>query len=395
VKGWQFTALDAVALTVLLAHRGKWRPYLVIPCLLYMLAILMSVLQSRFPMLAGSYFIQYARAFIVFLAVAKIAVAEEGEKALLRGLVLGLCVQAVYALMARAGGALQTGGSLGHQNLLGFVSHMALMPALASMLAGRWTKMSFAGVVAGAIIVVLTASRATIAFSAVGVAVTMLVCLSLRFSGHKLSVGAAAIALLLVCVPVAMSTLERRFALQDTSFFEEDREREAFAKAAMLMLEAKPMGVGPNHYVFVANTEGYSEQAGVIWAAGSRSTNVHNSYLLIAAESGYFGIFTFLILLGSALFYAFGSAIRFRKQAGSEIFVGLGAAILATSLHGLYEWMYVVFPSQYLFAATLGLIAGLRSRYVSEEKARAKLRRAKSSSPQPSFMPSDPQAEPA
>jgi hypothetical protein len=57
--------------------------------------------------------------------------------------------------------------------------------------------------------------------------------------------------------------------------------------------------------------------------------------------------------------------------------------------------MYVVFPSQYLFAATLGLIAGLRSRYVREEKARAKLRRAQTSSPQPAFMPPVPRAEPA
>lgn len=393
VKGWQFTALDAVALAVLLSHKGRWqRGYLILPFLAYMLMVALSVLQARFGALAMSYLVQLIRVFLVFLAVAKVAMSEEGERALLRGLVLGLCVQAIYAVMAKAGGALQTGGSLGHQNLLGFVSHLALMPALALLLTGRGTKMGLAGVIAGALVVVLTASRATIAFSAIGLAVTLLLCMGLRFSSRKMGVGVAAFVILLACIPLANATLEQRFAVQNTSFFEEDRERDAFANAAYSMLDAKPFGVGPNHYVFIANTEGYSERAGVTWAAGSRSTNVHNSYLLIAAESGWLGMIAFLVLLGAALAYAFGSALRFRKQAGSEIFVGLGAAILATSLHGLYEWMFVVFPSQYLLAGALGMIAGLRSRYMVEEKNLARQRRQKSRAPQPTFLQPVPQA---
>ena len=376
VKGWQFTALDAVAIAILFGHRGKWqRSYLILPFLLYASAVVVSITQARFGALASSYFVQLMRVFLVFLAVARIAMTDEGEKALLRGLVLGLCVQAIYALLARSEGALQTGGSFGHQNLLGFVSHMALMPALALFLSGRSTKLGFAGVVAGVAIVILTASRATIAFSAIGLVLTLVLCVIFRFSSRKLSVGAAAFVVLLACIPLASASLERRFAVQNNSFFEEDRERESFARAARAMLAAKPLGVGPNHYVFIANTEGYSEQAGVTWASGARSTNVHNSYLLIAAESGYLGIVSFLILLGTALVYALGSALRFRNRPGSEIFVGCGIGLLVVSLHGLYEWMFVVFPSQYLLAATLGLIAGLRSRYINLEVGRPKLKR--------------------
>lgn len=185
----------------------------------------------------------------------------------------------------------------------------------------------------------------------------------------------AAFVVLLATVPVALASLEQRFAAQKTTFFQEDREREAFEKAAFLMLSAKPLGVGANHYVFVANTEGYSDRAGVNWRSFSRATNVHNSYLLIAAESGWPGLFAFLLLLGTAIAYAFGSAFRFRKQPGSEVFVGLGAAVLATSLHALFEWMYVVYSSQYLLAGALGLIAGMRSRYVNEARAGSRLLR--------------------
>jgi O-antigen ligase len=388
VKGWQFTVIDAVAIAILFGHRGRWqRGYMIAPILFYLFAVAVSITQARFGTLASSYLIQLVRAFLVFLAVGRVAQSVEGERALLRGLVFGLCVQFVYALIAKAGGALQTGGSIGHQNLLGFVSHFALLPCLAVLLSGRWTKMALIGVITGGALVVLTASRATIAFSAVGVAVTMLLCMALRFSTRKLAMGVAAFVVVLAMIPIASATLERRFAAQNTSFFQEDLEREAFARAAEDMITTNPLGVGANHYVFIANTEGYSERAGVTWASGARSTNVHNSYLLIAAESGYLGLFSFVIMLMAAMVYAFGSAVRFRRVEGSEIMVGLGAAVFAASLHAGYEWMYVVFTSQYLLAATFGLIAGLRSRYVSEEAQRLKKRRLRTAPAMVSFPP--------
>jgi O-antigen ligase len=370
VKGWEITALDAVALSILLGTRARWpRLYLITPFLLYIFVVLLAVFQAKFGALAFSYVFQLVRVFILFLAAHRVAASPEGEYALLRGLILGLCVQAGYALWAKAGGALQTGGSLGHQNLLGFVSHMALMPALALFLSGRSSRLAFAGVVAGLIAVILTASRATIAFSAVGLVLTLLGCISLGFTARKAMVGAVGALVLLASIPLANATLEQRFAVQRTSFLEEDREREAFEEAALAMLAAKPMGVGPNHYVFIANTEGYSARAGVSWAFGSRSTNVHNSYLLVAAETGYLGLTAFLGLIGTALAYAFHTAIRYRRQAGSERLIGLGCGILALSLHAIFEWMFVVFPAQYLFAATLGLIAGRRSFYVMAAKS--------------------------
>jgi hypothetical protein len=82
--------------------------------------------------------------------------------------VLGLSLQAGYAIVARAGGALQTGVSLGHQNLLGFVSQMVLTPAFAVFLSGRWQRLAAMDLSPGFTVVILTASRATIAFSGVG-----------------------------------------------------------------------------------------------------------------------------------------------------------------------------------------------------------------------------------
>lgn len=371
VKGWEFSLLDSVAIGVLLGMRTRGPgPFLVIPFIAYILASLVAVTQARFGALAFSYIIQLVRIFLVFLAVAKVVQSERGERAVLRGLIAGVGVQAGYALWARAGGALQTGGSLGHQNLLGFVSHMALLPAFAMLLAGRWPRLALLGMCAGLTAVILTASRATIAFSAMGLVLTLLCSLAIRFSGRKAMLGMVGIVLLLAAYPIANATLARRFAAQQTSLFQVDRERAAFEQAARSMLSAKPMGIGPNHYVFIANTEGYSAKAGVNWAEGSRSTNVHNSYLLVAVETGYLGLVTFLALIGSGIFCAFATAIRFRRQVGSDVLIGTGCALIVTSLHGNFEWMYLVYPSQYLFAASLGMIAGLRRRYGGAESGR-------------------------
>ena len=369
VKGWDFALINSVAIAILFGTQGRW-PKIVnlLPFLAYILAVIVGVHEARFGNLAASYLIQIVRVFLVFLAVCRVSAMEQGHRAILTGMILGLFVQALYALAARAGGALQTGGSLGHQNLLGFVSHLALMPALAMFLANKWSKTALLGLLSGLTVVILTVSRATIAFSAVGLVLTLILCLVLRFNSRKAVVGVLGTFLLVASIPLANAALERRFQAQNTTFFAEDLEREAFSRASWAMIADNPLGVGPNHYVFIANTEGYSEKAGVTWASGSRNANVHNSYLLVLSETGYFGLLALITLLGGALFYAFDSAVRFRKAAGSEIFVGLGCAVISIILHSNYEWMLVVFPTQYLLAVALGLISGMRSFYAQKQR---------------------------
>jgi O-antigen ligase len=364
VKGWDVSLLDAVAVAIVAGTPSRWpKTSLFVPLVLYAMTVAIGVTQAKFPNLAMSYLVQILRVCLVFLAVARISATPRGERAVLYGLIAGLTVQAIYAIVARASGALQTGGSMGHQNLLGFVSHLALMPAFALLLTGRTQAMAALGTVAGLIVVILTASRATIAFSGIGLFLTLFLAISLRFTSRKAMLGIGAIILLAAAYPLANSALERRFAAQKTTFFAEDLEREAFARAAKDMLAAHPLGVGPNHYVFIANTEGYNDKAGVTWASGSRSTNVHNSYLLIAAETGYLGLLTFVLLLLSAIGKAFLGAFRYRRYPGSEVLIGLGCGLIATALHGFFEWMYLVYSTQYLAAISLGLISGLSARF--------------------------------
>ncbi|QIK79124.1 hypothetical protein G7077_09670 [Sphingomonas piscis] len=373
VRGWEISLLDALAVAILLVMpKRSWRkPANLFLLLIYILSVTLAVSQAKFPMFAWSYVIQLVRAAIVFLAVARVTEYEKGERALLIGLACGIALQAGYAIFARFGGALQTGGSLGHQNLLGFVSHLVLMLSFAALLSGRWTKVGAVGCLSGGLAVILTVSRATIAISLIGVALTYFLCLTMKPTGRKLATGVLFTVAIAAAFPLANAELQRRFQLQKTTFFAADEERLAFERAANAMIKARPMGVGPNHYVFVANTEGYSERAGVTWASGSRSTNVHNSYLLVAAESGYLGILTLVFLLAGAIFTALVTAFRHRAHPSSELLIGLACGIIAMCIHGFVEWMFVMYPTQYLFAISLGMIAGLRNRILVEVRSSA------------------------
>lgn len=373
VKGWEVSLLDAVAFGVLFGTRSRWpRPALFIPFLLYFLAAFLAVFQARFFNLALGYPVQLARVGLVLAAVARVSMMERGERAVMTGLIAGISVQALYAIAARAGGALQTGGSLGHQNLLGFVSHMVVMPAFAMLLAGRWPKTALLGSIAGLIVVSLTASRATIAIAGAGLILTLALSLIVRMTGRKAGVAVLGLVLLGLSAPFAYSALERRASVQKINLISEDTERTAFARAAKAIFAAKPLGIGPNHYVFIANTEGYNERAGVNWAFGNRNANVHNSYLLIAAESGWPGLITVIILIGSAIMLSISTAVRFRREPGAEVLIGVSVGLAAMAAHGFAEWMFMVFPVQYVFACSLGLTIGMRSRFQISQQSRLK-----------------------
>ena len=372
VKGWEFSLLDGIAIGILLTTRPRWSaPGIATFLTLYIAVVLLAVPQARFAQLALSYPVQLVRVFVLFLAVAGVSREERGERAIITGLMLGISLQAGYAIADKAAGALQTGGSLGHQNLLGFVSHLVLMPAFALFLAGRFTRVAFIGVVGGLIAVILTASRATLALSAAGLLLTLLLSIVIRFSPRKLAVAAAGTLILVAAYPVANYFLQERLKSQGQTFFAEDKEREAFERAAHAMIVANPWSVGPNHYVFIANTEGYSARAGVNWATGSRSTSVHNTYLLVNAETGYLGLIAFVALIAFAVWEGLRTIIRFRSEQASELLIGVVCGIVAMSLHGLFEWMFVVYPTQYVFAIGLGFIVGIRTRFLaSQQKAK-------------------------
>lgn len=367
VKGAELSLLDAVALAVLVSAPGRGPIPLKWPFVLYIGTALLSVLVSNVPMASLFYVWQLLRVFLLFAAVAAACRDERAPNAVVTGLVLGLVYQAAVAGIDYLSGALQAGGGVGHQNQLGIISHMVTLPALAFLLAGQRGWMPIAGPVAGVAVAIFTASRATIGLVGAGLVGLFALSVLRRPTGRKAGIALLGVLGLAAAAPLALGSLERRFQVNPLSEDTYD-ERAAFEKAAGMMIADHPFGIGANQYVSIANTQGYSDRAGVAWVVGSRSAHVHNVYLLVAAETGYLGLLAFLALLLSPILVAFRTAWRFRRDARGDLILGLGFSLVVVAVHSLYEWVFVTFLTQYIFAIVSGLIVGVARQLERERR---------------------------
>lgn len=371
VKGALFSATDALALAAYFAMPKTRRPPpFLIPMLIYFTVVLLSALQAEVWMAALFYPWQLLRMFLVYLVVARACEDEAAVLPLLAGLAVGLCFQAGLAVFQRYGlGLLQVHGSFAHQNLLGLVANMVTLPVFALLLSRRAGWWAFAAPLAGCVIAVLTTSRATLGLTAMGMTLVFYVSLTRLLTGRKAAFGLAGAALIAVLSPIAIYSFEARFAVYplDASY----DERAAFVDAARMIVEDHPLGIGANNYVVVANVGGYLQRAAVIPSESSRSAHVHNIYWLTAAELGYVGVAALVLLLVRPLAAALACGWRARNDWRGDLLLGLGISLLIVYVHSWYEWIFFTAPVQYIFAMTLGLVAGLTEQlgYRSRSKA--------------------------
>lgn len=358
VKGMIVSLLDTLALAILITSRNHQSNKTIF--FAYCAYLAATVVASAFatPWAASLFFSwQLMRAILIFSAVARVATQLEGAKHIIGGMAAGVAFEACFSIMQRVEGVTQASGTFGHQNLLGLATHFALLMSLAAMLAGDRSWLPKIGVVGGCIAVILTGSRATTGLAGAGVVLLVVLSLIRHRTAFKMRVAGIGVALLLAGAPVAYLTLQHRFASEpDYGGYD---ERAALERAARAMWNDSPMGVGANLYVVTANTNGYSQRAGVIWTASSRSANVHNTYLLIGAETGYLGFISFIVLLMLGIFTSMRLAWSRPRSAGGELCLGAGITLIVVAIHCLYEWVFVTWIIQYLFAITLGLVAGL------------------------------------
>ena len=368
-KGIIVTFLDSIALAVLIANRRKlgWPAFLSL-FILYLVAAVISILFADVALSSAFYAFQIARMILVFVAVVALMQYEGSAVWLCYGLAGATILQAAYSIFQKLQGVAQATGTLSHQNMLGMMLHFSTLPLIALILAGNRNPLVLIGSLAGLLAAALTASRATIGFLSIGIAV--LVCLSLvrkatliKWRALGLGIFAAAIV-----IPLSLSALAERSEADKISG---DEERAAFERAALMMWEDNPMGVGANEYVVTANVGGYSDAAGVVAVRGSRAAHVHNIYLLHAAEMGWLGLVAFILLVFGAFLRGITFALRRGDDPRGDLVLGASVALLVMAMHGYLEWIIVTTSPQYLIAITAGIIAG--AYLVPERRPEAKV----------------------
>jgi len=357
VKGIEFSLIDALALAVVLTPRaGRARAIHAAPFFAMIAVALLSAFHAQVPPAAVFVGWQTFKVFLIYMAATRLASDASGRRALVAGMVAGLGCNAVWALVQHLGGTYQATGLFVHQNLLGMLAHFVALPAAALYVADQRAKWALWALVAAGAVAILGASRATIGLEAAGLAV-LLIGISVFWPQPRgLALTFAGVIALAALTPVALTVLAPRFASVEHSDYD---ERQAFTRAANAMLHDHPYGVGANHYVLAANAQGYSDRAKVGWGPGSRSANVHNAYLLTAAEMGYIALGPFVWL---SILTALGGLVwcfKSRHERLSIALFGTCMAQLVVAAHNTVEWVFVTYAAQVLFCINLGTTAGL------------------------------------
>jgi O-antigen ligase len=355
-RGIEVSALDVLALAIYLSlpRGGEPLPFKVAMGF-YLAAVLLSAIQATVPFAAIFYVWQLARVFLVYAVVTKACADERVAPSLLKGMAIGLCFEACVVIWDRFHlGAVYATGTFGHQNLLGLVSHFVLFPFFALLLAGErgwWPSVTS---LAGGIIAALSASRATIGLVGLGLGVLFILSSARRWTAQKARIAVFGTAAVFVIGLVAASSLERRFATDPLLDYD---ERAALISASARMLSDFPMGVGANNFGLANNSLGYADEAKVAWT--SRAAIVHNIYWLTLAETGYLGFLALVILLIRPLFVALRCGWRNRRDERGDLLIGFGTSLLIIYIHSYFEWVLFYTQAQYIFAMTIGMVAGV------------------------------------
>lgn len=374
VKGIVLTMMDALALAVIMTHRSpRGLPPLSGYLIAYILAAFLSVAMADVPMGSLFYPFQLLRVLIVMVAVAKIVHDERAFTWLAMGLAAGISYQAGFCIWQRVNGAFQTSGTMGHQNLLGLMAQFVLILLLALLAQGSRNRLVMLGVVSSLTVIGLGASRGAVGFSLLGVSLFMVLSILRQPTRRKWQVGGFAALALVLTSPLIVQGMNNRFEQLARNGQSEglDLERQAFERAAKAMLADHPFGVGANQYVVVANAQGYSARAGVIWNWTSRAANVHNTYLLVAAETGWLGLLTFIVMFAAIGLAGWRFAFQDRRDPRGEVVLGCAVTITVMAVHIQYEWIWVLYQAQYAFAIMIGIIAGMmRARAIERRELR-------------------------
>ncbi|AHB49940.1 hypothetical protein W911_04470 [Hyphomicrobium nitrativorans NL23] len=374
VPGLQVSAIDliAIALYFTVRHQTNSIRYH-FPFLLYLTAISLSVFQADEPLAAVFYLWQCLRIYFFTIVIAKACTDEAVPMQLLKGLAIGIAIQFFVVIYQKFGLKLiQPTGTFIHQNTLGLIMHLVVMPHFALLLRGQRQILSALTPMWGLTVAALIASRAALGFAVMGVLATYFLSSLRRWSTRKALVGLGGVLIAAVLVPVAISSLEKRF---DAAPLMEDEydERAAFNRTALSMLAAKPFGVGANHYAYAGKKYGYSIRAGVVPFEGNLNNIVHNAYYLNAAEAGYLGLVAFTILMLYPIWIALRYSWMARGDPRGDLLLGLGMGLATVAAHSLLEYVVVVQEVQYVLAMVVGMIFGVahQIRISRSEGARA------------------------
>lgn len=373
-----FLGMSVYLLIMWRKRRLIWWPY---NTTLWMLVILISI-ASLFTSLMPYYGLftihKFVRCLILYWVVVNMVREKADVQAILNGLCAAVIFQTGVALFEKyiTGESIsRADGSFPHFNSLAMYINMILPILLAMFMANvmtKWQKVpAILGVFMGMGSVLLTKSRAAliIMIGALGMA-TMMTVLP-RPTPRRLGLIFIGCILVSIMGVIAAPKIIQRFREAPQ---ESELTREYFNSAARAMAGDHVLGVGINAYSYaLTNTDYYWYVYPDILAdksedpvafryseyGASRLGTAHHIYLLMAAETGWIGMWVFILFLWRFYWKNIRLFFSTRDAYYRIIYLGMLVGVLTLHLQGLLEWIFRQTQVMYLYFMLSGLMVAM------------------------------------
>ena len=269
-------------------------------------------------------------------------------------------------------------GTIEHANSLSMYICMVTPVVLAAAMSNfsKWLKAwCAAGVVAGAVGVLLTVSRAGIPIFCAVIGGTALWCISFRITWQKIAIGIAASVFFGILVYGSWDTLHARYtqATLESEYLDQRTEgRGVYLRWAAEILDEHPHGVGLNNWSYYVSRE-YGPRFGFRYqdyrnfenapaegeGPGFHAAPAHNVFALTAGEVGFAGGLIFLLMW--VRWFHLGAMFLWRKirEPMHRMGVGLFFGTAGIFLQSMTEWTYRQTAIFFTFSVLIGVLASL------------------------------------
>jgi O-antigen ligase len=368
-RGFEVNLTDlicvALILTLIFKHHTElklWPKNTGIMFLIFTISIV-SIMNANQPILSLFTLFKMAKFYLLFWCLSNHIHCGKGQNEVIAGFILsGLFVTALAVQQKYLHGIYRVHGPFDHSNTIPLYLNMFAPILLAWLMTTaniqRWQLLlGLLSVLGMTFAVVATFSRAGTALNVLAM-ISVIAYVMFRKRGIRVSViSGLFMAALILGGSLAADSIINRIK---NAPVESEQARDEFNEIARLMAEDNIFGVGLNHFSHqLTNTDKYRENLDVM-SNEEQGGVAHHIYLLTAAELGYIGLVSFVILLLRFHFIAFWNSFNKKEDVGAIFFAIL---VGLTSLHasGFLEWAFRITPVTYMFAITAALLTGMNS----------------------------------
>lgn len=375
-KGYHFYFAEVLALALVISGSlNHWKQFRFFPPGLwlyfaYCAASFVSIFNAPEPNLVLMAAFKFVKMSIVFVAAYTFLRDEDSFHFFLTAMAVTMGWQLFVVLkMKYLAGYYQVPGTFEHQNSLSMFVTMIGLVFLAAALGPSHprSKWYLAAFLACAFIQQSTLSRAGLAIFAVGTVSVVLLSFVDRLTRERLAVLAVLAAAGVVGLVMTMDTIIGRF--QDRGNEASARTRELLNEASRNMLADYPLGIGWNNFGRVINRpypygdiiDQWEREGGARIDYSYEKGIVESHYYLLLAETGYQGLFFYLVFIGVFLWWSIRCAIFYRGRFLGAVSLGIAAGCGFNYLHSILERVLTQPRNMMLWLLLLGATARLES----------------------------------